>query len=203
MTTIVLMAKECRPGRVKTRLHPPFTLEQAALIAEASLLDTIATVTELPVDRRVLCLDGDVAPPLPAGWELMRQGEGGLDERIAAALDACEGPTLVIGMDTPQLTAADLPALAGWPHRVDAWLGPATDGGFWALALREPRGDVVRGVPMSRDDTGARQREGLEAAGLSVGLLASLSDIDDADSLHAVEPLLTDGHLARLLRGMS
>lgn len=203
MTTVVLMAKECRPGRVKTRLHPPFTLEQAALIAEASLSDTIRTVTDLPVDRRVLCLDGDVAPDLPPGWELMHQGEGGLDERIAVALDACDGPTLVIGMDTPQLTRADLPPLAGWPHRVDAWLGPATDGGFWALALREPRGDVVRGVPMSRDDTGARQRESLEAAGLRVGLLGTLSDIDDAASLHAVEPLLTDGHLARLLRGMS
>uniref|UniRef100_UPI0013E2CCE0 DUF2064 domain-containing protein n=1 Tax=Microbacterium sp. CPCC 204701 TaxID=2493084 RepID=UPI0013E2CCE0 len=115
MTTVVLMAKECRPGRVKTRLHPPFSLAQAALIAEASLLDTIETVTDLAVDRRVLCLDGDVAPILPPGWELMRQGAGGLDERIAAALDACDGPTLVIGMDTPQLTGGDLPTLVGWP----------------------------------------------------------------------------------------
>ena len=203
MTTVVLMAKECRPGRVKTRLHPPFTLEQAAAIAEASLLDTIATVTDLPVDRRVLCFDGDAAPPLPVGWELMRQGAGGLDERIAAAIDACAGPTLVLGMDTPQLTEAHLPSLADWPHRVDAWLGPASDGGFWALALREPRGQVVRGVPMSRDDTGPRQRESLEAAGLRVGLLEEVSDIDDASSLSAVAPLLADGHLSRLLRSMS
>ncbi|WP_228484763.1 TIGR04282 family arsenosugar biosynthesis glycosyltransferase [Microbacterium cremeum] len=203
MTTVVVMAKECRPGRVKTRLHPPFSLERAALIAEASLQDTITTVTDLAVDGRVLCLDGLAAPPLPAGWELVLQGSGGLDERIAAALDACDGPTLVIGMDTPQLTAADLPSLTGWPDGVDAWLGPATDGGFWALALREPRGDVVRGVPMSRADTGARQRESLEAAGLRVGMLAPMTDIDDAASLRAVQPRLGDGHLSRLLRSMS
>ena len=62
-------------------------------------------------------------------------------------------------MDTPQLTAAHLaPVLpTGRRTTIDAWFGPATDGGFWALGMREPRGDLIRGVPMSRDDTGAQQ----------------------------------------------
>jgi glycosyltransferase A (GT-A) superfamily protein (DUF2064 family) len=200
MTTVVVMAKECRPGRVKTRLHPPFSLEQAARIAEASLRDTIATVTTLPVDRRVLCLDGDTAPPMPTGWEVRAQIAGDLDERIAAALDACTGPTLLVGMDTPQLRPSDLALLTDWPDDVDAWLGPASDGGYWALALREPHGDVVRGVPMSRGDTGAEQRRRLRAADLRVGMLPVLTDIDDVAALRAVEPFLADGHLARLLR---
>lgn len=203
MTTVVLMAKECVPGRVKTRLHPPFSLTDAARIAEASLSDTITTLSALPVARRVLCLDGEDPPSLPPGWEVIAQTSGGLDERIAAALDACRGPALVVGMDTPQLGADDVADLGDWPDEVDAWFGPAQDGGFWALALREPRGDLVRGVPMSRPDTGARQRERLEEAGLRVGTLPTLTDIDDLASLRAVAPLLPDGSLARLLRDLS
>lgn len=201
MTTVVVMAKECRPGRVKTRLHPPFTLEHAARIAEASLRDTIATVASLPVARRVLCLDGESAPPLPAGWEVLPQGDGGLDQRIAGALDDCTGPTLLLGMDTPQFTPDDVAPAIRWPQGIDAWFGPAADGGFWALALRVPDGDLVRGVPMSREETGRRQRERLAAAGLRVGDLPVLTDIDDVAGLRVVAPLLADGHLARLLRG--
>jgi len=185
---------------VKTRLHPPFTLEHAARIAEASLRDTVATVTSLAVERRVLCLDGDTVPPLPAGWEVVPQRDGGLDERIAGALDDCAGPTLLLGMDTPQFTAADVARAIDRQDGIDAWFGRAADGGFWALALRVPRGDLVRGVPMSRDDTGRQQRERLTAARLRIGDLPVLTDIDDVAGLREVTPLLPDGHLARLLR---
>ncbi|MBD3940506.1 DUF2064 domain-containing protein [Microbacterium sp. NEAU-LLC] len=200
MTTIVVMAKECRPGRVKTRLHPPFTLQQAARIAEASLLDTITTVSELPAQRRVLCFDGDTAPPLPMGWEVVAQTDGTLDERIAYALSGCDGPTVLVGMDTPQFSIGDVAAALTWPADIDAWLGPATDGGFWALALRRPDSGLVRGVAMSRADTGARQRQRLEEAGLRVAELPTLTDIDDAAALDEVAAQLTDGHLARLLQ---
>ena len=62
--------------------------------------------------------------------------------------------------------------------RHEAWIGPATDGGFWALALRRPDGDLIRGVPMSTATTGARQLARLAAAGLNVGMLPELRDMD-------------------------
>ena len=37
MTTVIVLAKECVPGRVKTRLTPPFSSEEAAALAAASL----------------------------------------------------------------------------------------------------------------------------------------------------------------------
>ncbi len=190
MTAVVVMAKACLPGRVKTRLSPPYSPADAARIAAASLADTLAFVAGLPVQRRILAFDGERAPAI-AGFEVIAQPGGGLDVRIAAALDVCDQPALVIGMDTPQLRVGHVrPALAGLERddRVasDAWLGPATDGGFWALAIRRPRSDLVRGVPMSRADTGARQRERLEDAGLRVEALPTLTDLDDASSLAAV-----------------
>lgn len=179
MTTLILIAKETVPGRVKTRLHPPLSLEQAATLAAASIQDTLEAVAGLPATRRILLYDGVVTPPNTENWEVMPQVSGDLDERLAAAFDFCTGPTVLIGMDTPQVTAEDLSPVfdAGRPE-VDAWFGPATDGGFWALGMRVPNGDLIRGVPMSRGDTGMIQLGRLQGACLRVEMLSPLTDVD-------------------------
>ena len=205
MTTIVVMAKECVPGRVKTRLHPPYSMTDAAALAAASLDDTLATVAGLAVEHRVLCIDGAAPAGLPRLFDVVAQSGNGLDERIADVLDGCVGPTVLIGMDTPQITAADLhPVLHAWPDDVDAWFGPAADGGFWLLALREPRGDLVRGIPMSRAETGARQRARLVEDGLRVRDLATMTDVDDAESLaHVLRRMPGESRLSRTARAIT
>ncbi|MFF3362465.1 hypothetical protein [Streptomyces misionensis] len=55
MTTLPVIAKEPRAGRVKTRLTPPFTP------AEAALVDTLCAVAAAPASRRILVLDGTPA----------------------------------------------------------------------------------------------------------------------------------------------
>ncbi|MBN9153364.1 MAG: DUF2064 domain-containing protein [Microbacterium sp.] len=206
MSAVLVMAKECVPGRVKTRLTPPFTPEEAAAVASACLADTMAFVARLPVDRRILVFEG-APPPGLDGFEVVAQARGGLDERIAAALDGCREPALLLGMDTPHLDAADVAApLAAWragDDAVDAWFGPATDGGFWALALTRPSGELVRGVPMSRGDTGARQRDRLVQAGLRVRDLPRRTDVDDAASLaHALASAAEGSALGHLRRAV-
>ena len=187
MTTIIVIAKETVPGRVKTRLHPPFSLEQAAELAAAALNDTLAAVITLGATDHILYFDGTMLPASASRFRVVPQVAGTLDERIAAVFDLCTGPTLLVGMDTPQISAAQLTEVFDrWPNDVDAWFGPATDGGFWALGLREPHGDLVRGVPMSRDDTGSIQLERLLDAGLSVRLLPTLTDVDTIDSANEV-----------------
>ncbi|WP_414172095.1 DUF2064 domain-containing protein [Clavibacter tessellarius] len=104
-------------------------------------------------ERRVLLFDGTTPPAEAAGYDVVPQVAGDLDERLAAMFDALDGPVLLVGMDTPQLTADLLrPVLDSWADGArgpDAWFGPANDGGFWALGLRDPDGALVRGVPMS------------------------------------------------------
>ncbi|TNM66977.1 DUF2064 domain-containing protein [Streptomyces sp. NP160] len=205
---LVVVAKECVPGHVKTRLAPALGPEGAARVAEASLLDTLEAV-DLTADgapgvRRVLFLQG--SPPRAAqldGWEVLEQPAGGLDERLGHLLDVVAGPLLLVGMDTPQLRPEDLaPALGlllGRERPGGAWFGPAADGGFWALGLgpRPARGDLVRGVPMSQEDTGARQLDRLLGAGLRVGLLGELRDVDTPDDLAAVSALAPATRTAR------
>lgn len=198
MTTLVLIAKEPRPGRVKTRLHPPLTLEEAARLAAAAIDDTIAALAELPATERVLLYDGEAPPSAAREYRILPQVSGDLDERLAAAFDALSGPVLLVGMDTPQLRAADLAPAFDPPGDVDAWFGPADDGGFWALGMREPRGDLIRGVPMSRADTGALQLARLHAAGLRVGMLPTLTDVDTVEDARRVAALAPDTAFGRL-----
>ena len=183
VTTLLVIAKQPVPGRVKTRLVPPCTHQQAAALAEAALADTLRTVLMAPAARRVLVLDGEPGPWLPPGFDIVPQCGGPLDERLAAAFAAVRGPALLIGMDTPQVTP-DLLAV-DW-QAADAVFGPAADGGFWALGLREPDPALLRGVPMSTSATGAIQRARLVAAGLRVAELPQLRDVDTAADALAV-----------------
>lgn len=129
---------------------------------------------------------------------MVAQCDGGLDERLAAAFAGCDGPAVLIGMDTPQVTPALLaPALGPGAWRdCDAWLGPADDGGFWALGLAEPDPQLLRGVPMSTAHTGAAQRTRLTDAGLRVRDLAVLRDVDTAHDAALVAAAAPDGRFA-------
>lgn len=196
-TTLLVIAKSPRPGRVKTRLTPPLTPEQATDIAEAALADTLDAVRATPARRRVLVLDGPPRAWFPADVEIVPQCEGGLDARLAAAFAACAGPALLIGMDTPQVTPDLL--TVDWTL-ADAWFGAAADGGFWALGLRAPDPALLRGVPMSVPHTGRAQYERLVAAGLTVRELPVLNDIDTADDLADVARTAPHTRTARLAR---
>ncbi|SEG56315.1 hypothetical protein SAMN05216223_106268 [Actinacidiphila yanglinensis] len=201
MTTLLVIAKEPVPGRVKTRLTPPHTPYEAAELARAALADTLAAVRRTPARRRVLVLEGAPGPWLPPGFEVVPQVAGGLDERLAAAFGMCRGPAVLVGMDTPQLTPELLgPAVDAFAWReCSAWFGPAADGGFWALGLAAPDPELLRGVPMSKPWTGRAQRDRLRAAGLRVGELPLLRDVDTAADARAVAALAPDTRFARAL----
>ncbi|MEU1572385.1 DUF2064 domain-containing protein [Streptomyces collinus] len=204
-TTLLVIAKEPVPGRVKTRLTPPYTPREAATLAEAALTDTLHTMLRVPARRRILVLDGTPGPWLPTGFTVVPQASGGLDERIAAAFALCDdGPALLVGMDTPQLTPVSLTAVGCGEH--DAWFGPAVDGGFWALGFADPARAValVRGVPMSTDSTGAIQRRRLTEAGLSVADLPLLRDVDcEADAVSVAACCPPGSRFASALAGFA
>lgn len=199
-TTLLVIAKEPVPGRVKTRLTPPYTPAEAAELAEASLADTLAAVAAAPARRRVLVLQGRPGPWLPPGFEVVPQCAGTLDLRLAAAFAACTGPALLIGMDTPQVTPELLDV--DWSAH-DAWFGPAVDGGFWALGLAAPDPALLLGVPMSVPETGAVQCERLRAAGLRTGRLPVLRDVDTAEDARLVAAEAPAGAFAARLAAIT
>ncbi|WP_194925256.1 TIGR04282 family arsenosugar biosynthesis glycosyltransferase [Catenulispora pinisilvae] len=194
MSTLIVIAKAPVPGRVKTRLTPPFTPEQGAGLAAAALADTLETVATARFRRRLLALDGEPGlVEVPSGFTVVPQVGGGLDRRLAAAFEQAAaldpGPALLIGMDTPQVTGPLLEAClpTSWE---DATIGLAEDGGFWSLGFHRPRevelDRLLFDVPMSTDTTGAVQLGRLTAAGLRVRTLPVLRDVDTIADVAAV-----------------
>jgi uncharacterized protein len=201
--TAIVIAKEPIAGRVKTRLVPPLSYEQAAQVAAAALSDTLRAVDGVPARRRLLVLDGRPGPWLPAGWRVLPQRTGGLDERLAAAfLAAGRGPALLVGMDTPQLRADQLTCFD--PAAYDACLGLATDGGYWAIGFADARTALaaIPGVPMSTARTGAEQLRRMRLLGLRVQLLDELSDVDTFDTAVEVAAEAPRGAFAAAMRAV-
>jgi len=197
--TVLVLAKAPVPGQVKTRLCPPATAGEAARVAAASLLDTLdatrgrCTVVALVGSLADAERRAEVRAALARCRVVPQRGATFAARLVAAHADAGgNGPVIQLGMDTPQLDAALLDEAGRALGSCDAVLGPARDGGWWALGVHDPRhARVLAGVPMSTPDTGALTLHALHAAGLRVTLLPELSDVDtmgDAERVAAAVP---------------
>lgn len=194
MTTLIVLAKEPRPGHSKTRLCPPLSPQEAAEVAEAALRTTLDAAAATSADRLVVALDGAPGDWVPDGAEVIPQRQAGHAARIAGAFADTGGPALLIGMDSPQARAEMLDAALAELRNpgLDAVLGPAEDGGWWAIGLQRPDDRVFAGVPMSRADTCVHQRERLRRLGYQTEFLPTLRDVDTYTDALAVAQLCPD-----------
>ena len=202
---VVIMAKAPVPGRVKTRLCPPLSFQQAATVAEALLRDTVTAVAEAVCRRRVIALEGETGPWIPTGFEVVTQRGPDLAARLAAAIQSVGGPAVMINADSPQITS-DL--LNETLERLiapgaDAVLGRAEDGGYWAIGLTRPDARVFDGVPMSTPFTAAAQTRRFAELGLCWDEVPMLRDVDvlaDAVEVAAAAPTT---HFGRAFRSLN
>ncbi|HJQ47605.1 MAG TPA: DUF2064 domain-containing protein [Amycolatopsis sp.] len=218
MTPIVLVvAKAPVAGLAKTRLAADTGARTAARIAAAALLDTLDAALATPGARTVVAFTGDLnaaegraeLDTLLRRCELLPQRGQDFPARLSNAhADVTRryrgAPVVQIGMDTPQVTSG---LLAGALHRLgsaDAVLGPALDGGWWALGLTGGRGAAaLRSVPTSRPDTGARTAAALRTAGLDVAPLPAMSDVDNLADARAVAAAVPGSRFATAVARVS
>jgi uncharacterized protein len=205
VTALVVLAKSPRAGAVKTRLCPPLTGASAATFAAAALADTLDTADRISWSAKILALDLAAPQWQRPGWTHVQQRAGGLDQRIGHALVVAQqiaagAPVLLIGMDTPHLRVADLQHARDLLAPYDTVLGPADDGGYWAIGLRRADARLIEGVPMSTGITGTAQLLRLTDAGLTVGFAARYRDIDTIDDAMAASRSLRHSRFAVALR---
>ncbi|WP_227982489.1 TIGR04282 family arsenosugar biosynthesis glycosyltransferase [Nocardia spumae] len=197
--TLLVVAKAPVAGFAKTRLTPPLSPGEAADLAAASLLDTLAAVRASSAARAVVAWTGELdraqrrreIDAALRDFDIVAQRGADFGIRLANAhADAARAgfPVLQIGMDTPQ---ADSVLLTECGKRLlsegDSVLGPAADGGWWALGLSDPRhARVLAEVPMSTDRTGQMTREALSRIGCHIALLPELDDVDRYDDIAGV-----------------
>ena len=197
---LLVIAKAPVPGRAKTRLSPPCSPEQAAALAGAALRDTLAAAARARyAGRRVAVLEGEPGPWLPRDFEVIPQRGDGLAQRLAAAFDDVREPAFLVGMDTPQITPAQLDAGLTAVARGDSAFGPALDGGYWGIGLRTPDAAVFADVPMSTGHTGAVQLARMAERGLEPVILPPLRDVDTFDIAQAVAAEAPRTHFAAAL----
>lgn len=200
--SIIIMAKAPVPGRVKSRLCPPCTPEEAALLAEAALHDTVETAHAVPGIRTVVSLDGPAGAWLPPGVLVVPQRGEELAERLAAAFEDVGGPAIAIGMDTPQVAPALLTRAIRMLGETDAVLGPAGDGGYWAIGLNRADARVFREIPMSTSSTAALQGARLDELGLRYGLLPLMRDVDTFADAVAVAAEVPGSRFSKAVRAL-
>lgn len=189
--TVIVMLKEPRPGRVKTRLGREIGMGPAAQWFRLQALALLRRIRDPRWDI-VLAVAPDRAGLQSRIWpnDLPRipQGRGDLGVRMAGALRRSgPGRTCVIGADIPGLGASQIAAAFSALGNHDAVFGPAPDGGYWLVGLKHPAQapyGMFRGVRWSSRHA---LTDSLATLGtLSVAQIQSLQDVDTADDLHRV-----------------
>ncbi|MGI8972873.1 MAG: TIGR04282 family arsenosugar biosynthesis glycosyltransferase [Gaiella sp.] len=190
--TVLVVAKAPSAGRSKTRLVPPLTPEQAAGLHEALLVDTIAACRSASADVRILYASAGDAPALtkiaPDVPLVLQEGRG-----LAAALErgiarhVVDGPCAIVSSDIPGVPQASLGrAFAELERGADVVIGPAHDGGYWLIAMREHHAAPFRDIPWSTPAAAAVTRARCADAGLTVVELERWRDIDTLVDLAAL-----------------
>jgi rSAM/selenodomain-associated transferase 1 len=198
--TVVVIAKAPVAGLAKTRLAATVGDAAAADIAAASLLDTLDAVDATPVEAKVVALTGNLSDASGRRQissrlndvHVVEQRGDDFSARLANAISdaatvAGPRPVLLIASDTPQVTAGLLTECAEVLLGNDVVFGLARDGGWWVLGVTDPSmADCLHAIPTSRSDTGPATLEALRDKGLSVKLVAELSDVDTVDDVEVV-----------------
>lgn len=201
--TAVVIGKLPEPGRVKTRLSPPLTPEQAAAIHDLFLRHTLEQLLEhgssLGLERVVLCFDPPDADPgtyrryekllpdIPGRIEFHRQASGNLGDRLIAAAEDLGGDRalLFLGADSPDVPVQHVAQALRRLDGHDLALGPTDDGGYWCLGVGP--GVNLRPVLAEVEWSSGREREqtlnNAVAAGLSVGGVSGWFDVDHPGDL--------------------
>ena len=193
-----MFLKAPRPGQVKTRLAAEIGAGEAARVYRA-LAERVLAQTALQAGdayRRLIFFSpadarDEIAAWLP-GEVLVAQDGADLGQRIDAAFaHAFEGGAtrvVLIGTDVPRLAREHVRQALAALESSPLVLGPATDGGYYLIALRARQPELFQGIAWSTDTVRAATLERAAALGLNVHLLEPLRDVDTAADLDAEWP---------------
>lgn len=183
-----IYAKQPLPGRVKTRLCPPLSHDQAAVLYECSLRETVARMQQLDC-ALVLCYAGDrdwFQRAFP-GLALQPQLPVDLGGRMAASLGSFlqQGyrQAVLIGSDTPDLPLALVEQAFGALEQAEVVLAPAHDGGYVLIGEAVHRPELFTEIAWSTGAVLAETLRRLKQQQISYRQLDSWEDLDDMPSL--------------------
>ncbi|ALW86024.1 hypothetical protein AUC43_13555 [Hymenobacter sedentarius] len=190
---LLVFARVPALGQVKTRLAAGVGDFEALAIYHELLGITRAAIAEAGVPATVWL--AGTAGPVPTAQEAQEWGQltarsqqaGDLGQRMtaafAAAFAAGAEKVAIIGTDCPGLRTEHLTEAFALLSQHDVVLGPATDGGYYLLALRQPQPELFQNKAWSTETVLADTVADAQRLGRRVALLPELHDVDTADDL--------------------
>ena len=189
--TLVVMVKDPQAGRVKTRLARGIGAVGAVQFYRHATRAVLARAISAREWHTVLAVSPDVAlhaRTFPYDIHRTPQGRGDLGQRMQRIMErAPPGPVLIIGSDSPGITATHIRdgfKALGNNHAV---FGPAPDGGYWIVGFKRfpriPR--AFQNVRWSSEHALADTRANL--ADMRIALICELYDVDEAKDLAAMK----------------
>jgi len=182
---LVILLKAPRVGWVKTRLAAAIGHPGATAVYRRLAACVFRNLCEWPcVELRHAPDDagGELRDWQRPGWTLAPQGDGDLGDRLARAFaehfQAGARKVVILGADCPDVNLADVAAAVEALETADVVLGPALDGGYWLVGLREPQPDLFRDIAWSTGQVRVQTEIRAAQAGLSLARLRTLSDVD-------------------------
>lgn len=186
---LVIMIKEPRAGRVKTRLARDIGTIPATWWFRHQSARLIRSLRD-PRWQLVLAVAPDPAVTSriwPADLPRIAQGQGDLGQRMARMLHGCgPGPVCLIGADIPGISRTHIARAFAALGQHDAVFGPALDGGYWLVGAKHPARlprSLFQNVRWSSQYTLSDTLRGLP--GLRIAQIDSLRDVDTAADLAA------------------
>jgi len=200
-TALVMFAKAPVPGQVKTRLCPPLTPDEAATLHGSFVIDMLertkiaATKLKLPIDRYLACAPSSTLVFFQIMEErqsvkLIDQVGDDLGARMQQAFATLFGKgyqrVFIVGTDVPSLPLDHYKQALALLDAHDVVLGPALDGGYYLIGLKQPRPELFAKIAWSTDQVLAATQEKAANLGLKTALLPSWRDVDTIDDLQAL-----------------
>jgi rSAM/selenodomain-associated transferase 1 len=197
LCALAVMTKAPKAGRVKTRLTPPLTAEEAAALNVCFLRDTAAAISRTSDEHPAqgvgvytpVGAEAAYAEILPKEFVLVPQQEGAFGERLFAATE----DLLQLGFDSVCLIDSDSPtvpahAFARAVEHLTAVddsvvLGPSDDGGYYLIGLKRPHRRLFEQIDWSTERVLEQTIVAAKEMDLSVDLLPTWYDVDDRRTL--------------------
>jgi len=207
LCALAVMTKAPQAGRVKTRLVPPLTPEEAAELNRCFLRDTTAAISNAAGADSACGIaaytpvgaESAYANILPTDFSLLPQRGNKFGERLYLALE----DLFKCGFESVCLIDSDSPTVPAeiFAQAVELLstsedcvvLGPSDDGGYYLIGMKKPHWQLFEKIDWSTERVLNQTIQRAAEIDLEVKLLPTGFDVDDDASLRRLcNELLTD-----------
>jgi len=193
---LAIMAKSPEKGKVKTRLAKTIGEDQALAVYKNLLAYTIREANCALWDTTMHWAGNvnndvnihDFKSTVQKGEELGDRMSNAFTHEFKNGAER----VVMIGADCAEITMQHIERAFGMLKIHDVVIGPATDGGYYLIAMNEIHNELLTDVPWSTEHVLEATKELAEENHLSIGYLETLSDVDHASDLEKHGWLLQD-----------